>query len=312
MIYSNFFEYNNFYKYNKGVEIMYKKAYELTTLCKEKNKKIHEIAIEKEINLTGTTEKEIRNRFKEIIKIMEESSLKTLKKAIPSVSGLTGGTAKKLMEYIENKNITVLCKETLYSVARAFSCFEVNASMGKIVAAPTAGSCGILPACLLTIAKKIKSTEEKLINAVITATAIGDIIEQNATLSGAEGGCQAECGSAAAMASGALVYMLDGTVESCFHAASMTLTNVMGQVCDPIAGLVEIPCAKRNAIGVVNAFLCADMALAGIECVVPFDEVVEAMYNIGKSLPPELRETGLGGLAGTQTGAKIRKKIFGE
>lgn len=291
---------------------MYKKAHELIKLCKEKNKKIHEIAIEKEISLTGTTEKEIRNRFKEIIKIMEESSLKTLKEAIPSVSGLTGGTAKKLMEYIEEKDTTILCKETLYSIARAFSCFEVNASMGKIVAAPTAGSCGILPACLLTIANKIKATEEKLVNSVITATAIGDIIEQNATLSGAEGGCQAECGSAAAMASGALVYMLGGTIEQSFHAASMTITNVMGQVCDPIAGLVEIPCAKRNAIGVVNAFLCADMALAGIECVVPFDEVVEAMYNIGRSLPHELRETGLGGLAGTPTGAKIRKQIFGE
>jgi len=291
---------------------MYKKAHELIELCKEKNKKIHEIAIEKEISLTGTTEKEIRNRFKEIIKIMEKSSLKTLKEAIPSVSGLTGGTAKKLMEYIKEKDTTILCKETLYSIARAFSCFEVNASMGKIVAAPTAGSCGILPACLLTIANKIKATEEKLVNSVITATAIGDIIEQNATLSGAEGGCQAECGSAAAMASGALVYMLGGTIEQSFHAASMTITNVMGQVCDPIAGLVEIPCAKRNAIGVVNAFLCADMALAEIECVVPFDEVVEAMYHIGRSLPHELRETGLGGLAGTPTGARIRKQIFGE
>ena len=291
---------------------MYKKAHELIKFCKEKNKKIHEIAIEKEISLTGTTEKEIRNRFKEIIKIMEKSSLKTLKEAIPSVSGLTGGTAKKLMEYIEEKDTTILCKETLYSIARAFSCFEVNASMGKIVAAPTAGSCGILPACLLTTAKKVNATEEELVNSVITATAIGDIIEQNATLSGAEGGCQAECGSAAAMASGALVYMLGGTIEQSFHAASMTITNVMGQVCDPIAGLVEIPCAKRNAIGVVNAFLCADMALAGIECIVPFDEVVEAMYHIGRSLPHELRETGLGGLAGTPTGARIRKQIFGE
>ena len=290
---------------------MYKNASELIDLCKENNKKIHDIALEKEKGLTGLKEEEVRKIYRDRIKIMRDSSLETLNKAIPSVSGLTSGTAKRLMEYIK-KGKTILCQDTLYSVARAFSCFEVNASMGKIVAAPTAGSCGILPACLFTVEEKENISEEILENAFITATAIGDIIEQNATLSGAEGGCQAECGSAAAMASGALVYMLGGKINQIFHAASMTITNVMGQVCDPIAGLVEIPCAKRNAIGVVNALLCADLALAGIECIVPFDEVVEAMYNIGKSLPAELRETGLGGLAGTPTGAKIRKKIFGE
>ncbi len=290
---------------------MYKNAAELIKLCKEKNKEVYELAVAKEQGLSGMTEVDIRKVYKDRIKIMRESSLKTLNKAIPSVSGLTSGTARKLMEYIK-KGRTVLCKETLYSVARAFSCFEVNASMGKIVAAPTAGSCGILPACLFTVGEKLNATEEILENAFITATAIGDIIEQNATLSGAEGGCQAECGSAAAMAAGALVYMLGGKIEQIFHAASMTITNVMGQVCDPIAGLVEIPCAKRNAIGVVNALLCADLSLAGITCIVPFDEVVGAMYNIGKSLPVELRETGLGGLAGTPTGARIRKEIFGE
>ena len=290
---------------------MYKNASELIALCKENNKKIHEIALEKEKGLTGLKEEEVRKIYRDRIKIMRDSSLETLNKAVPSVSGLTSGTAKRLMEYIK-RGKTILCQDTLYSVARAFSCFEVNASMGKIVAAPTAGSCGILPACLFTVEEKENISEEILENAFITATAIGDIIEQNATLSGAEGGCQAECGSAAAMASGALVYMLGGKINQIFHAASMTITNVMGQVCDPIAGLVEIPCAKRNAIGVVNALLCADLALAGIECIVPFDEVVEAMYNIGKSLPAELRETGLGGLAGTPTGAKIRKKIFGE
>ncbi len=290
---------------------MYKNASELIDLCKENNKKIHDIALEKEKGLTGLKEEEVRKIYRDRIKIMRDSSLETLNKAVPSVSGLTSGTAKRLMEYIK-RGKTILCQDTLYSVARAFSCFEVNASMGKIVAAPTAGSCGILPACLFTVEEKENISEEILENAFITATAIGDIIEQNATLSGAEGGCQAECGSAAAMASGALVYMLGGKINQIFHAASMTITNVMGQVCDPIAGLVEIPCAKRNAIGVVNALLCADLALAGIECIVPFDEVVEAMYNIGKSLPAELRETGLGGLAGTPTGAKIRKKIFGE
>lgn len=291
---------------------MYENAAQLIKLCKEKNKKIHEIALEKEIKLTGDTEDKIRDKFNNMISIMRESSFKTLTEAIPSVSGLTSGTAKKLMEYISKNNCTIMCKDTLYSVARAFSCFEVNASMGKIVAAPTAGSCGILPACLLTIGERIDADDTLLTNSFITASAIGDIIETNATLSGAEGGCQAECGSASAMASAALVYMFGGSVDESFHAASMTITNVMGQVCDPIAGLVEIPCAKRNAIGVVNALMCADLALAKIECIIPFDEVVEAMYNIGRSLPSELRETGLGGLAGTPTGASIRRKIFGE
>lgn len=291
---------------------MYNNAADLKKLCLENNKNIYEIAIEQEVRLTNTSESDIRAKFKNIINIMKESSFKTLREAVPSVSGLTSGTAKKLMEYAHNSTFTILCKDTLYAVARAFSCFEVNASMGKIVAAPTAGSCGILPACLLTLGEKLKTDDYTLTNAFITASAIGDIIEKNATLSGAEGGCQAECGSASAMAAAAMVYMLGGTVDASFHASSMTITNVMGQVCDPIAGLVEIPCAKRNAIGVVNAFLCADLALAGIKCIIPFDEVIEAMYNIGKSLPAELRETGLGGLAGTPTGACIRKKIFGE
>ena len=291
---------------------MYENAAQLIKICKERNSEIYEVALAKEIELTGKTEEEIRNKFKSIINIMKESSFKTLKEAIPSVSGLTCGTAKKLMDYVSGSNNTIMCKDTLYAVARAFSCFEVNASMGKVVAAPTAGSCGILPACLLTLSERINADDTLLVNAFITASAIGDIIETNATLSGAEGGCQAECGSASAMASAALVYMLGGSVDESFHAASMTITNVMGQVCDPIAGLVEIPCAKRNAIGVVNALLCADLALAKIKCIIPFDEVVEAMYNIGRSLPSELRETGLGGLAGTPTGSSIRRKIFGE
>lgn len=290
---------------------MYNNANELKLLCEQRGKKICEIAIEVEAESSECTIKEVRQKFKDSIKTMKEACSKTLKKEIPSVSGLTSGNAKKLMAYI-NKGNTILSEDTLKSVALAFSCFEVNASMGKIIAAPTAGSCGILPACIFVTGEKINSDEETLVNAFATAAAVGLIIEKNATLAGAEGGCQAECGSASAMAAAAIVEMLGGTIDQSFHAAAITITNVMGQVCDPIAGLVEIPCAKRNAIGVVNALLCADLALSGIGCFVPFDEVIDAMYAVGKALPPELRETGLGGLAATPTGIAVRKKIFGE
>ena len=290
---------------------MYNNASELKALCEQFGKKIWQVAIDVESELNETSIDEIRRKFKENIEIMRQACKKTLITEIPSISGLTSGTAKKLFSYSEKEN-TLFSKDILKSVAYALSCFEVNTSMGKIVAAPTAGSCGILPACLFMVAEKINASEDDLINAFATAAAIGTIIEKNATLSGAEGGCQAECGSASAMAAAAMTEMLGGNIDQCFHAASMTITNVMGQICDPIAGLVEIPCAKRNAIGVVNAVLCADMALAGIECFVPFDEVIAAMYEVGKALPMELRETGIGGLAGTPTGVAVRKKIFGE
>ncbi len=290
---------------------MYNNANELKLLCREQGKRISDVAIEIEAMENEITVEEVRAKFEKFIDIMNVACHKTLNKAIPSISGLTSGDAKKLNDYIEKKQN--LCSDhALKGVAFALSCFEVNTSMGRIVAAPTAGSCGIVPACIFVVADKINANKDAVIDAFATASAVGSIIEKNATLSGAEGGCQAECGSASAMAAAAVVEMRGGTIDQSFHAASMTLKNVMGQVCDPIAGLVEVPCAKRNAIGVVNALLCVDLALAGIKSFVPFDEVVAAMYEVGKSLPCELRETGLGGLAGTPTGIAIRKKIFGK
>lgn len=290
---------------------MYNNARELKLICKNENKKIYTVAMETECKLNETSIEEVKTQLKEYIDIMWTACHKTLHQSIPSISGLTGGDAQKLYTYIENSEN--LCSDhSLKGVAYALSCFEVNSSMGKIVAAPTAGSCGIVPACIFVTAEKINASDEDILNAFATAAAIGTIIEKNATISGAEGGCQAECGSASAMAAAAIVEMRGGTVDQSFNAAAMTLKNVMGLVCDPIAGLVEVPCAKRNAIGVVNALMCADLALAGIESFVPFDEVVDAMYTVGRSLPCELRETGIGGLAGTPTGICVRKKIFGE
>lgn len=288
---------------------MYNNANELKLLCEKQNKPISQVAIDIEATLSECSIKDIRQKFKDNIQIMKSACLKTLAEEIPSISGLTSGDARRLFTYIGDQN-TIFSKDILKGVSYALSCFEVNTSMGRIVASPTAGSCGILPASLFVVAEKVKASEDLLVNAFATAAAVGSIIEKNATLSGAEGGCQAECGSAAAMAAAAAVEMKGGSVDQSFDAAAMALKNVMGLVCDPIAGLVEIPCAKRNAIGVVNALLCADMALANIKSFVPFDEVVSAMYAVGKSIPCELRETGIGGLAGTPTGICVRKKFL--
>lgn len=289
---------------------MYNNAKELLRLTKEKNMKISEVVLETESNLSGLTKEEIRKKMKVNLEVMIQSSTLGLEKSLKSISGIIGGDSKKLNDYIKNKN--TICGSIINkAMARALSCSEVNASMGKICAAPTAGSCGIIPASILTVAEELNSSIDEIIDALLTSSGIGYIIAKNATVSGAEGGCQAECGSAAAMAAAALVELKGGEPAKSFHAASIALKNIMGLICDPIAGLVESPCAKRNASGTVNAMISADMALAGVESIIPFDEVILAMYKVGKSLPYELRETALGGIAGTPTGIKIKEMVFG-
>lgn len=287
---------------------MFNNADELIKSANDNNCSISQIALSEECKLSEKSDQDIKNRMREVLKIMMESSKNALDKEIRSVSGLTGGSAKKVEDY--RKKGTTICGDIINkAMARALSCSEVNASMGRIVAAPTAGACGIVPAAVITAGELINADEDILINALFTSSAVGQIIAKNATLSGAEGGCQAECGSAAAMAAAAVVEMHGGTPEMAFHAAAMTLKNILGLVCDPVAGLVEMPCAKRNAMGVVNALTCADMALAGVESMIPFDEVVEAMYKIGRTMPHQLRETALGGLATTPTGLKLKDQI---
>ncbi|MBZ4664719.1 MAG: sdaAA [Caloramator sp.] len=290
---------------------MYNTGLELMDLANSKKCRIYEIVIENEVELQGISREEIVLKMKRALEVMKSSAQEALDKEVKSVSGLIGGDAKKLEDYRKNGN--TLCGDTVVkAMARALSCSEVNAAMGRIVAAPTAGSCGILPAALITAGEKLNKTEDEIVNALFTASGIGQIIAKNATVSGAEGGCQAECGAAAAMAAAAIVEMAGGTPEMCLNAASIALKNIMGLVCDPIAGLVEAPCAKRNASGVVNALISAELALAGIKSIIPFDEVVEAMYRVGKALPEVLRETALGGIAATPTGIKLRKQILGE
>lgn len=197
-------------------------------------------------------------------------------------------------------------------MAMAISSSEVNGAMGKIVACPTAGSCGILPAVILTTGHLLNKTDDELIQGLFAASAIGMIIGMNATFSGAEGGCQAECGSAAAMASGAVVELMGGTPKMSLDAAAIIFKNVLGLVCDPVAGLVEIPCAKRNVSGAINALCTADMVMAGVNSKIHFDDAVAAMYKVGTGLPEELRETALGGCAITPTGKALQEKVFGK
>lgn len=287
-----------------------KNGAELMDECSKKNISIWEYTIEYESDESCISEDKVFERMKKNFNVMMEAAEYGLNNKITSVSGLIGGDAFKLEEYIK-------CGHTLSgdfmakAMARALSCSEVNAAMGKIVAAPTAGSCGILPAVIITAGEKLKKSQEDMVKALFTASGIGILIAQNATLSGAEGGCQAECGSASAMGAAAVTEMMGGSPEMALNAAAIVIKNILGLVCDPIAGLVEVPCAKRNASGAVNALASADLSMAGIKSRIPFDDVVSAMYKVGRQLPCSLRETAEGGLAVTETGLKLKKQIMG-
>ena len=186
---------------------------------------------------------------------------------------------------------------------------ESNACMRKIVAAPTAGACGVLPAVLVPLYQMGRATEEEILQALYTASGIGAVVSFRACIAGASGGCQAEIGTASAMAAGALTSLRGGDPQQIGHAAAMALKNLMGLVCDPVAGLVEVPCVKRNVVGSVNAVSCADMALAGVESRIPVDEVIDCMGEVGRRMPMEMRETALGGLAATPTGKAVKERM---
>ena len=225
-----------------------------------------------------------------------------------SLSGLVGGDAQRMREY--GQTCQSLSGPYLQQViATALCVAEANACMRKIVAAPTAGSCGVLPAVLVPLAETGECREKELVQALYVASGIGAVIGYRACIAGAEGGCQAEIGTASAMAAGALTALRGGDAGQIGHAVAMALKNLLGLVCDPVAGLVEVPCVKRNVVGAVNAVSCADMALAGIESRIPVDEVIDCMGDVGRRLPMELRETALGGLAVTPTGERIKEEM---
>ena len=237
---------------------------------------------------------------------MEASARQALEAPQRTAGGLIDGMAHRQWTYAPGQS---LCGPFLNRVmARALSCSEVNASMGRICAAPTAGACGVLPAVLLPCARHFSLSREQLVQALYVASGFGMVIAARASISGAEGGCQAEIGSAAAMAAPALVHLRGGTPSMMAHACAMAVKNLLGLVCDPVGGLVEVPCVKRNVIGAMDALSAAQMALAGIESRVPPDQVLDAMAEVGRSLPPSLRETGKGGLAATPFGMAYAPK----
>ncbi|MHC6180625.1 L-serine ammonia-lyase, iron-sulfur-dependent, subunit alpha [Clostridium sp. JNZ X4-2] len=283
----------------------------LVEVCQEKGMKIWEYTIEQEMKSTEKGKEEILKNMKKNFQVMKDAAEYGLEHKVKSVSGLIGGDAYKLNEYCRQEK-TLTGRFMVKAMARALSCSEVNADMGKIVAAPTAGSCGIIPAVIITAGEKLNKSEDELIQSLFTATGVGIIIAKNATMAGAEGGCQAECGSASAMAAAGVVEMMGGTPEQALNASAIVIKNILGLVCDPVAGLVEIPCAKRNASGTVSALTTADMVMAGVVSRIPFDDTVSAMYKVGKQLPCALRETALGGLAVTETGLKLKQKVLGK
>lgn len=252
---------------------------------------------------------EVYARMERRLSVMEEAIKTGLDGALRSASGLTGGDAARMWGYAAGGGI---CGGFVgRSIARALAVSENNAAMGRIVAAPTAGSCGILPGTVASLLAEGRCTREAAVMSLFTAGAFGMVIAQKASISGAEGGCQAECGSAAAMAAAAIVELSGGTPAMCAEACAIAIKNQLGLVCDPVAGLVEIPCIKRNAAGTAIAFNSAEMALAGIESRIPADECVEAMRAVGCALPAALRETARGGLAATPTGERLRERVFG-
>ena len=288
---------------------MYNTIAEMLMMAGEQKVQLWEVVLENEKRLTGRNEDEIFASLKQRYQIMCRSAEKALEERLNTVGGLIEGIAMRHYAYSKEDSICGNFMNLL--MARALSGSEVNASMGQICAAPTAGACGILPAVLISVGEKYEASRESILKGLLTASGIGAVITKNATVSGAEGGCQAECGVAAAMAAAAAVQMAGGNNEMAIHACSLALIHCMGLICDPVAGLVQVPCAQRNASQAVNAVISADMALAGMECIIPADQVIEAMYKVGKALPIQLKETAMGGIAATQAGKTITKKIFG-
>lgn len=282
---------------------------ELRTTANERGLKISDIALEEQIADSEVTEEGALAKMAVALDTMLDSISNGCRSDIKSVSGLTGGNAYKMQVQID-KGKTVMGPLISNAIKMALAVAETNAAMGKIVAAPTAGSCGILPGALGALIQERGVSKEAAVKALFTAGEVGLIIANNASISGAEGGCQAECGTASAMAAAAIVELSGGSVDMCINAVAITIKCILGLVCDPVAGLVEVPCVKRNASGVTLAFTAAEMALAGITSVIPADEVVHVMKRVGQSLPASLRETAEGGLAATQTGKQLHTDIF--
>ena len=282
----------------------------LVEQAEQAGKAISELVLAQQAEQTERTEGDLYEEMRRTFQVMEESVVSGIDPDLRSTSGLTGGTAYRMQQAVREGR--TLCGEVFGgALARALAVSELNASMGRIVASPTAGSCGILPAAVLTLKEACGLDEHTCVMSLFTASAVGMVIANNACLAGAQGGCQAECGSASAMAAAALVELAGGAPDMVANAVAIAIKNILGLVCDPVAGLVEIPCIKRNASGVANALCAAELALAGITSAIPADEVILTMKRVGDTMPSALRETAEGGLAMTPTGRRLFKQVFG-
>ncbi|MGG0814561.1 L-serine ammonia-lyase, iron-sulfur-dependent, subunit alpha [Paenibacillus alvei] len=289
---------------------MFHSVAELVRLAEEKQCKISRVMLEREVTLRQQTEEEIMKAMDANLTVMEQAIEKGLK-GVRSLSGLTGGDALLLQQYIASGN-ALAGSLVLDAVSKAVATNEVNAAMGVICANPTAGSAGVVPGVLFAVKEKLNPTREQMLEFLFTAGAFGFVIANNACIAGAAGGCQAEVGSATGMAAAAVVEMAGGTPKQSAEALAIALKNMLGLVCDPVAGLVEVPCVKRNGVGASSAVVAADMALAGIKSRIPADEVIMAMYEVGRSMPSAYRETAEGGLANTPTGRMLEKRVLSQ
>ncbi|MFO1444920.1 L-serine ammonia-lyase, iron-sulfur-dependent, subunit alpha [Bacillus sp. Bva_UNVM-123] len=290
--------------------MLFRNVAELVALAESKQVKTAEIMIQQEIEVTGLSREEIMAKMDTNLTVMEQAVERGLN-GVTSVSGLTGGDAVLLQNYIKSGK-ALSGHILLDAVSKAVATNEVNAAMGTICATPTAGSAGVVPGTLFAVKEVLKPSRTEMIEFLFTSAAFGFVVANNASISGAAGGCQAEVGSASGMAAAAIVEMAGGTPAQAAEAMAITLKNMLGLVCDPVAGLVEVPCVKRNAMGASNAMTAADMALAGIKSRIPCDEVIHAMFLIGQTMPSALRETAEGGLAATPTGRRLEAEIFGK
>ncbi len=289
--------------------LKYELISELVNAAQERKLKISELVLSDQAEAMEQSPEELYERMRESFQAMRQSVAAGMREDLRSMSGLTGGEGCKMQRYAENGG--GLCgPELSKAVARAVAVAGCNAAMGRIVAAPTAGSCGILPGCLVSLYEDRGFPERDVVMSMFTAGAFGMVIAARASIAGAQGGCQAECGSAAAMAAAALVELMGGTPEQCAGACAIAVANQLGLVCDPVAGLVEVPCIKRNAGSVMQCLLAAELALAGVGSFIPADEAIDAMDKVGRSLPGGLRETAEGGLAVTSTAKAWTENYF--
>lgn len=286
----------------------FKHLKDLNAICTAEGKTLAELMIEEQVKETGTLEIEVVQQMADYYQVMKQAVHKGMNEDTTSRSGLTGGDGQRVRHYLQNNQSCSGDASTL-AMAYALGVSEVNASMGRIVATPTAGSAGIIPGVFVSAQERFGWDDEHMVNGLFSAGAIGYVIANNSFISGAEGGCQAEVGSAIGMAAGAMVELRGGTPEQVVHAVGLALKNTLGLICDPVAGLVEIPCIVRNGLGAVTALAAADMALAGVRSAIPSDEVIDVMLEVGSAMPSRHRETAQGGLAQTPTGKKLMKQL---